>query len=402
MPEINTPISITDHLVSVFTAAISLAFPSIPNLPTAIIAPSSNPKFGDYQCNSAMALVKIFRDSEEFKKSSEKPPSPLQVANKVLESLPKSPLIAKCEPAGAGFINIFLERAYAKKALTSILLRGVQPPAITRSRVVVDFSSPNIAKEMHVGHLRSTIIGESIARLLEFLQHDVLRINHIGDWGTQFGMLICHLADRFPNYAKVSPPIADLQTFYKESKARFDSDEEFKKRAYAGVVKLQSGDPDSVHAWKLICDVSRKDFQKIYDRLDIKIIERGESFYQSRMEKIVKELEAAGFLEDDNGRKIMWGFKDEKDSIPLTIVKSDGGFTYDSSDMATIKQRIEEEKADWVIYVTDAGQWTHFKTIFQCAERFGILNPAKHRLDHVGFGVVLGEDGKKFKTRSGK
>lgn len=350
-----------------------------------------------------MALVKLLRDSNEFKKTGEKPPSPLQVANKILENLPKSPIVAKCESVGAGFINVFIEREYAKKALSSILLRGVLPPAAKRLRVVIDFSSPNIAKEMHVGHLRSTIIGESIARLLEFLQHDVLRINHVGDWGTQFGMLIAHLEDRFPNYANVSPPISDLQTFYKESKARFDSDEEFKKRAYACVVKLQSGDLAYVKAWNLICDVSRKDFQRIYDRLDVKIIERGESFYQSRMEKIVKELETSGFLEEDNGRKIMWGFEGgDKDGIPLTVVKSDGGFTYDTSDMATIKQRLEEEKADWVIYVTDAGQWTHFKTIFQCAERAGILNSTKHRVDHVGFGVVLGEDGKKFKTRSGR
>lgn len=255
---------------------------------------------------------------------------------------------------------------------------------------------------MHVGHLRSTIIGESISRLLEFLGHDVLRLNHVGDWGTQFGMLIAHLEDRFPNFATVSPPISDLQTFYKESKGRFDSDEEFKKRAYERVVKLQSGDPERVKAWKLICDVSRKEFQKIYDRLDIKIVERGESFYQSRMEKIVKKLGELGFLEDDNGRKIMWGHeKSEQGGIPLTIVKSDGGFTYDTSDMATIQNRLEEENCNWVIYVTDAGQYTHFKTIFQCAERAGILNPTVHRVDHVGFGVVLGEDGKKFKTRSG-
>lgn len=256
-----------------------------------------------------------------------------------------------------------------------------------------------------MGHLRSTIIGESICRLLEFLQHDVLRINHVGDWGTQFGMLIAHLEDRFPNYAEVSPPISDLQTFYKESKGRFDTDEEFKARAYARVVKLQSGDPASTKAWNLICDVSRKDFQRIYNRLDISIIERGESFYQSRMVDIVKFLEAGGLLEEDNGRKIMWGApaneEGEHDGIPLTVVKSDGGYTYDTSDMATIKQRIDEEKADWIIYVTDAGQYTHFKTIWDCAERVGIMKKSVHRVDHVGFGVVLGEDGKKFKTRSG-
>lgn len=163
---------------------------------------------------------------------------------------------------------------------------------------------------MHVGHLRSTIIGESISRLLKFLGHDVLPLNHVGDWGTQFGMLIAHLEDKFPNFAKVSPPISDLQAFYKESKTRFDSDEEFKKRAYNRVVKLQSGDPTTVKAWTLICDVSRIEFQKIYDRLDVSIIERGESFYQSRMESLVKELLASGWLEEDEGRKIMWGVVD--------------------------------------------------------------------------------------------
>lgn len=255
---------------------------------------------------------------------------------------------------------------------------------------------------MHVGHLRSTIIGESICRLLEFLGHKVLRLNHVGDWGTQFGMLIAHLEDKFPNYAEVCPPISDLQAFYKESKARFDTDEEFKKRAYNRVVKLQSGDAKTVKAWNLICDVSRNEFQKIYDRLEITVVERGESFYQSRMENIVKELSASGKLEEDEGRKIMWGVGDHgENDIPLTVVKSDGGFTYDTSDLATIKQRIEEEKADWVIYITDAGQATHFKTIFQCAELLGIIKPDVHRIDHVGFGVVLGEDGKKFKTRSG-
>lgn len=228
------------------------------------------------------------------------------------------------------------------------------------------------------------------------------RLNATNSFQIFVGMLIAHLEDKFPNFAEVSPPISDLQAFYKESKARFDSDEEFKKRAYNRVVKLQSGDPTTVKAWTLICDVSRKEFQKVYDQLDITLIERGESFYQSRMESIVKELSDSGLLEEDEGRKIMWGVVDHTENdIPLTVVKSDGGFTYDTSDMATIKQRIEEEKADWIIYVTDAGQATHFKTIFQCAERLGIINPKVHRIDHVGFGVVLGEDGKKFKTRSG-
>lgn len=385
-------VSILDHLSNLFTQAIATAFPQVCQDVPAVITVSSSAKFGDYQCNNAMQIVQKL-------KALDVKTNPRDVANKLMEALPPSPAISKAEVAGAGFVNVFLDKAFGASAIMSILKDGVKPPQFEKRRVIVDFSSPNIAKEMHVGHLRSTIIGDSISRFLEFLGHDVLRLNHVGDWGTQFGMLIAHLQDRFPDYLKVSPPISDLQGFYKESKTRFDSDEDFKKRAYACVVKLQSGDDDSMKAWKLICDVSRKEFQKVYDRLDVKLIERGESFYQKRMEAIVKELANAGFLEEDEGRKIMWG--ENRNGIPLTIIKSDGGFTYDTSDMAAIKQRLHEEKGEWLVYVTDAGQATHFQTIFSCARRAKILDPNVHRVDHVGFGVVLGEDGKKFKTRSG-
>nr|CAD7406562.1 unnamed protein product [Timema poppensis] len=326
--------------------------------------------------------------------------SPRSVGEKIVALFPKTPLVDKLEVAGPGFINISLSKDYIIRILTETLRSGVRPPPLDkRLRVVVDFSSPNIAKEMHVGHLRSTIIGESICRLLEFLGHDVVRVNHVGDWGTQFGMLIAHLQDTFPNYLKESPPIEDLQAFYKESKKRFDDEPEFKKRAYECVVKLQSFEPESTKAWNMICDVSRKEFQKVYERLDITITEKGESFYQSRMVTIVQELESKGLLIYDEGRKVMFG---REQDIPFTIVKSDGGFTYDTSDMATIKYRIEEEKADWLIYITDAGQATHFVVLQHCAKKAGIFDPKKVRFDHVGFGVVLGEDKKKFKTRSGE
>jgi arginyl-tRNA synthetase len=385
-------ISILGHLKEVFGLAINAAYP---NLPNASVIITETKKQGDYQCNSAMSISQLLK-AQNIKTS------PRDVGLKIVENLSSSPLIEKTDVAGPGFINIYLAQDYTVSAISSILKNGVTPPETKKQRVVIDFSSPNIAKQMHVGHLRSTIIGESISRLLEFLGHDVLRLNHLGDWGTQFGMLIAHLEDRFPNFLKESPPIHDLQEFYKESKKRFDEDEEFKKRAYDRVVKLQSGDANSKKAWQLICDVSRKEFQVIYNLLDVKLQERGESFYQSRMESIVKELESKNFLEVDEGRKIMWGVKgDDFGGIPLTIVKSDGGFTYDTSDMATIKNRIEEEKGEWLIYVTDLGQATHFKAIFSCAKRAGIWNPDKVRIDHVGFGVVLGEDGKKFKTRSG-
>uniref|UniRef100_A0A6P7FYZ3 Probable arginine--tRNA ligase, cytoplasmic n=1 Tax=Diabrotica virgifera virgifera TaxID=50390 RepID=A0A6P7FYZ3_DIAVI len=383
--------SITDILTYIFSNAISTAFPDITDAPVVIALSGANPKFGDYQCNSAMPIANIY-------KQLGKKVVPRDIGQKIVENVPSHDLIAKMEVAGPGFINIFLNKSFAVKNLSRIFEHGVKSPEVPKKmRVLVDFSAPNIAKEMHVGHLRSTIIGESYCRLLEYLGHDVIRINHVGDWGTQFGMLIAHLEDKFPDFYIKSPPISDLQEFYKESKLRFDSDEDFKKRAYASVVKLQSFEPKHKKAWELICDVSRQEFQKIYDRLDVSIIERGESFYQSRMEKVVKELDERGLLELDEGRKVMWGGT----TIPLTVVKSDGGFTYDTSDMACIKQRLEEEKAEWVIYVTDAGQATHFETLFGCAEKAGILNRAVHRVDHVGFGVVLGEDKKKFKTRSG-
>uniref|UniRef100_A0A182R2V1 Probable arginine--tRNA ligase, cytoplasmic n=1 Tax=Anopheles funestus TaxID=62324 RepID=A0A182R2V1_ANOFN len=383
--------SILGELQRIFSDAIRKAFSGISV--AAVVTISTSPKFGDYQCNSAMQIVQL------LKQQSVKI-SPREVAQKLIDEL-KSPIacVEKLEVAGAGYVNIFLSRSYGEQRIMSILKEGIRAPSMEKKRVVVDFSSPNVAKEMHVGHLRSTIIGDSICRFLEFVGHDVLRINHIGDWGTQFGMLIAHLQDRFPNFQTVSPPISDLQAFYKESKVRFDSDEVFKKRAYECVVKLQSGEASYLKAWNLICDVSRKEFQTIYNRLDVKLIERGESFYQSRMKEVVDELKQSGFLEEDEGRLIMWG--EGRAGIPLTIVKSDGGFTYDTSDMAAIKQRLHEEKADWLVYVTDAGQATHFQIIFSCAKRANILDESKHRVDHVGFGVVLGEDGKKFKTRSG-
>ncbi|KAG5343461.1 SYRC protein, partial [Acromyrmex charruanus] len=385
-------ISIKDNVSAVFHKAISAAYPDILD-PPVIVTTSTNPKFGDYQCNSAMPLA------QQLSSSGTKI-SPRDVAKEIMSKLKVSSVIEKYEIAGAGFINIYLKREFGQSVLRNWLWAGeVLPPYVKKKRVVVDFSSPNIAKEMHVGHLRSTIIGDSISRLLEYLGHDVLRLNHVGDWGTQFGMLIAHLQDKFPNYLTITSPIEDLQTFYKESKTRFDEDEEFKKRAYECVVKLQAFEPNMTKAWKMICDVSRQEFEKVYTRLDIKLIERGESFYQKYMESIIQELESKNMLEEDNGRKIMWGEK-HGSGVPLTIVKSDGGFTYDTSDMAAIKHRIEKERADWLIYVTDAGQSLHFQIIKSCAKRAGILK-SFHRMDHVSFGAVLGEDKKKFKTRSG-
>jgi len=211
--------------------------------------------------------------------------------------------------------------------------------------------------------------------------------------------LIAYLKEKYTDGFPDRMEVHELQESYKESKKRFDSDEDFKKRAYQAVVKLQNKEKEHYDAWKWICNTSRLEFEKIYKRLGVTILERGESFYQDYMVKIVKFLESGNFLEEDEGRKVM--FPKAKGLIPLTIVKSDGGFTYDTSDMAAIKQRVEDENLDWIVYVTDGGQATHFQVIFDCAERAGILDRTKVRVQHVCFGVVLGEDKKKFKTRSG-
>uniref|UniRef100_A0A1A7Z4U5 Arginine--tRNA ligase, cytoplasmic n=1 Tax=Iconisemion striatum TaxID=60296 RepID=A0A1A7Z4U5_9TELE len=384
-------LNINQRLQEVFGDAIRASFPELHNPPLAV-TPNQQAKFGDYQCNSAMAMAQML-------KAKGAKVSPREIAEKIIQNLPDNEFIQKTEIAGPGFINVHLKKTFVSKLLTNLLVNGVQPPPlISRKKVVVDFSSPNIAKEMHVGHLRSTIIGDSMSRLFEFLGYDVLRLNHVGDWGTQFGMLIAHLQDKFPDYLTVSPPIGDLQAFYKESKKRFDEDEDFKKRAYRCVVRLQSKEPDFIKAWNMICDVSRREFQKVYDCLDIKLIERGESFYQDRMTRVVKEFEDGGLVEMDEGRKIVFA---PGQSLPLTVVKSDGGYTYDTSDLAALHQRLFEEKADIIVYVTDSGQGPHFHVVFAAAQMIGWYDPKVTRVEHAGFGVVLGEDKKKFKTRSG-
>ncbi|XP_062513588.1 arginine--tRNA ligase, cytoplasmic-like isoform X2 [Corticium candelabrum] len=382
--------SVVGRVSAVCAQAIRAAFPTLAK-PPVIVLPAK--KGADYQCNSAMSIA------QTLKAMQGKSVPPREIAASILKHMPADEVVEKAEIAGPGFINLYLRPSFVSDLLKDVLLSGVKPPAVDRrKRVIVDMSSPNIAKEMHVGHLRSTIIGDCIARMLEFVQHDVLRLNHVGDWGTQFGMLIAHLKDRFPNYLTVSPPIGDLQKFYKESKKRFDEDQEFKKRAYNDVVLLQGGDPDVRKAWNMICDESRKEFDKIYDRLDIKIVERGESFYQPLMPGVVKDLEEKGLITMDEGRKVVFV---PEDKVPLTVEKSDGGYTYDTSDMTALRHRVFDERGDWVIYVVDSGQGQHFSLVFSAARQAGYYNPEHVQVNHVGFGVVLGEDKKKFKTRTG-
>ena len=389
-------INISNTLVKLFEYAEIKAFPILTNTHVSI-KPSN---FADYQFNSSMVIAKRLKE-ECYTNIAE-----IEVANKILENLPQCDLVLREETksAGRGFINVVLNKTYLEKKLLQLIQDGIRiRPIDDRNRIVVDMSSPNVAKEMHVGHLRSTIIGDCLCNIFEFLGYDVLRLNHIGDWGTQFGMLLAHLIDEFPDFQAKPPQISDLQNFYRESKARFDSDEPFKKRAYETVGKLQRKEPQVYNAWKLICDISREEFSKIYEELNIKnLVERGESFYQDLMVDLMNELSQRNVLIEDEGRKIIWSKNvDQSKSIPLTMIKTDGAYTYDTSDLASIKHRIEAERADRLIYITDEGQATHFELIFDVAEDLGILDRSKVKAEHISFGVVLGEDKKKFKTRSG-
>jgi len=289
-------------------------------------------------------------------------------------------------------------------------------PHINRNKqkIVIDFSSPNIAKEMHVGHLRSTIIGDTLANVLTFAGHDVVRLNHIGDWGTQFGMLVEHLRDEYPaalnKETSSDVDLGDLVQLYKAAKKRFDDDDDFKARAREGVVKLQAGDAESLAAWESLCEASRKEYQKIYDTLDIQgLEERGESFYNPFLNGVVEHLEEAGMAEESQGATAVFleGYENRDGTpLPMLVRKSDGGFNYATTDLAAIKHRssmaVEDggEGAKRVLYVTDAGQSQHFEMVFKAAELAG-LKPDDVSLEHVPFGLVQGEDGKKFATRSG-
>lgn len=390
--------SIIEKLNNVFDTAISKEYPEF-NIKVNI-KETNNPRHGDYQFDACMQISRQITTDERIVTSQE-------VAKKIMEHLDKIPLVEKYEIANLSnrcdsqcvYINVFLNKQHLGKKIADLCTKGLTTPRIAKKHVIVDYSSPNIAKQMHVGHLRSTIIGESISRLLEYAGFSVTRLNHIGDWGTQFGMLIAYLRECFPNYLKEPPQIEDLQTFYKESKIKFDEDPNFKVQAYQCVVKLQNFEKDIVDAWQLICDISRKDFANLYQRLDVNNLnERGESFYQSRMQLLVKELGDNGKLTEDDGRKLMFV---NGCSIPLTIVKSDGGYTYDTSDLAALKQRIFEEKADWILYVVDRGQSVHLETVYKAAQSLGWYDLTQKRVEHVQFGLVLGEDRKKFKTRSG-
>ena len=401
-------LQIAHSLQQQLKAAIARAFPQAAadgeELDPAL-GPASKPEFGDFQANGALGLAKRLG----------KPPR--LIAEAIAAQLQLDDTFKQlCEPvqiAGPGFLNLTLKA----EVLAAELHGRLEDPRLgvekvindinNSATIIVDFSSPNIAKEMHVGHLRSTIIGDCIARVLEFRGYRVLRLNHVGDWGTQFGMLISQLKQVAPEALNTADAIdlGDLVTFYREAKQRFDNDSEFQTISREEVVKLQAGDPVSLKAWGLLCEQSRKEFQKIYDTLDINLQERGESFYNPKLQDVVDDLNRQGLLVTDDGARCVFlegMLGKEGKPLPLIVQKSDGGFNYATTDLAAIRYRLgaDGDAATRVIYVTDAGQANHFSAVFQVAKRAGWI-PAEATVEHVRFGLVQGVDGKKLKTRSG-
>jgi arginyl-tRNA synthetase len=352
-------------------------------------------EFGDYQCNSAMRLASILKQS------------PRQIAQEITNHLitHHSQDLSKVEVAGSGFINITFSNLFLVQKAQQFDLRG-QAPIWLYKKVLVDFSSPNTAKEMHVGHLRSTIIGDCLANILEFVGCEVLRINHIGDWGTQFGMLITWLEKELGkekiieivNQKSCDWDLPFLMKAYQKSKECFDLDYEFSVLAKQKVLQLQSHEPVSYGLWLIICEISRKGYQQIYDLLGVKIVECGESFYSPLLIPMIEQLQKKEMITLSNGAKCIFC---EGYDVPLMVQKSDGGFSYDSTDLAAITYRAQELEVDQIIYITDSGQKLHFQLLFEAAKLTKLI-PEKLKLNHVPFGLVLGPDGKKFKTRSGQ
>ncbi len=361
-----------------------------------ILVSTSNPKFGDYQANVALSLSKKLGQQ------------PRAIASAILEKLDVSQICEPPEIAGPGFINLKLKTAYLEAQVKTIQTDprlGIAPTKNPK-RVIVDYPSPNIAKEMHVGHLRPAVIGDCISRILEFVGDDVIRISHVGDWGTPFGMLIAYLQTEYPEAltSDETLDLGDLSSFYRQAKKRFDTDDEFKETARQAVVHLQSGDEKTLLAWKIVCQLSSRAYQLIYNLMGVApFIERGESFYNALLPEIVEELDKLGLLVENQGAKCVFlqGFTNrDGEPLPLIVQKSDGGYNYAATDLAAIRYRVKVDKAQRVIYPVGAEQSNHFAQIFQVGRRAGWITD-NIEFVHTPFGLVLGEDGQKLKSRSG-
>ena len=349
---------------------------------------------GDFACNIAMMLAKPAGMN------------PRDLAEKIITAMPKDPRISDTQIAGPGFINFFVNDSWLEQQVSDALaddhigIKRAEKP----QTIVVDYSSPNLAKEMHVGHLRSSIIGDAVVRALEFKGHNVIRQNHVGDWGTQFGMLLAYMEEQQNNGEALD--LADLEGFYRASKGRFDESEEFANRARELVVALQSGDEYCNKLWAEFNSISLEHCLTLYKRLGVSLTAddvRGESAYNGDLQSIVDELTKANLLTESNGAQCVFldEFKNkEGDTLPIIVQKSGGGFLYATSDLAAIRYRAEKLKADRVLYFVDQRQALHFNQVFALAHKAGFASE-QTSLEHLGFGTMNGEDGKPFKTRSG-
>ncbi|MFV0575631.1 MAG: arginine--tRNA ligase [Vibrio sp.] len=361
----------------------------------AAVRQSAKAQFGDYQANGVMGVAKKLGMN------------PREFAQKVLDVLDLDGVAIKTEIAGPGFINIFLDPAFlANQASLALADERLGIALEEQQTIVADYSAPNVAKEMHVGHLRSTIIGDAVVRTLEFLGHKVIRANHIGDWGTQFGMLIANLERVEKESGEVSMELADLEAFYRESKKLYDEDEAFAERARGYVVKLQGGDQDCAKMWKKLVDITMVQNQRNYDRLNVSLTRddvMGESMYNDMLPEIVADLKTKGLAVEDDGAQVV--FLDEyknKDGEPMGVIvqKRDGGFLYTTTDIACAKYRYEQLGANRVLYFIDSRQHQHLMQAWTIVRKAEYV-PESVSLEHHAFGMMLGKDGRPFKTRAG-
>jgi arginyl-tRNA synthetase len=383
--------TITAQLDVAFRAAIAAAFGFDAD---PLIGPSQDEKFGDYQSNAAMGLAKQVAERGGGRTN------PRAVAEQIKGKLALGEMAADVSIAGPGFINVKLATSWLAAQLAAAgkddrlgVERVAQPQT-----VVVDYSGPNIAKELHVGHLRSTILGDACSRVIEFQGHRVIRQNHVGDWGTQFGMLIANLQDKAGESAG-GTKLSDLEGFYVEAKRRFDAEPDFQTRARENVVKLQSGDPDALAMWRSLVDKTREHYLPLYRRLGVLLTpehERGESFYNDLLPSVVDELKSAGIAAESEGATVVFveGYEN-----PLIIEKTGGGYLYGTTDLAAVRYRVADLKADRIIYFVDARQSQHFAQVFATAKRAGWSKAVS--LEHAAFGTMLGPDGKPFRTKTG-
>jgi len=393
-------------VLNILETRISEAMAKVPGSQgcPALVRPATDAKFGDYQVNGVMALAKKVQTA------------PRVIAELIIRTLRINDICERPEIAGPGFINLRLKPELVAANLLQISKDadrlGVEK-ADKPKTVVVDFSGPNIAKQMHVGHLRSTIIGDCICRLLEFEGHKVIRQNHIGDWGTQFGMLICYFYRKYgKSLEKQEISVADIsipnmEAFYREAKKLYDSDLAFASESREYVVKLQSRDQQVWYIWQFIRDQSLSYSYELYHKLNVTLRwedVRGESEYNADLPNVVAELKKKGLAVESEGAVCVFpeGFKDKEGKpLPVIVQKSDGAYLYATTDLAAIRYRVGELKADEIIYVTDARQGLHFEMVFAVARKAGWVKP-ETELVHVTFGSVLGENGKPLKTRSGE